>query len=106
MGWKNARGEPLVKQVAVRVILPEGHPEQRRVFRPAEPRCGYNPSQVEELVGEVIDWLDKTYPYWEFRMVRVGAKGDAINFVYAGLRERRDPVVIDPSTSKEAPGAR
>lgn len=100
MGWKNARGEPLVKQVAVRVILPEGHPEQHRTFRPAEPRCGYNPSQVEEIAAEVIDWLDKTYPYWEFRQVWLAA---GVNFIYAGLRERREPVVIDHPLSKEAP---
>jgi hypothetical protein len=86
--------------VAVRVVLPEGHPEQRRTFTPPGPRQGYNPDQVDQIAEQVINWLDKVYPYWEFRQVKVG--DDAFNFVYAGLRERRDPPVIGKARGRDA----
>lgn len=94
MSWKNERGQRLVRHVVVRVVLPEGHPEQRRTFTPPGPRSGYNPDQVDQIATLVVDWLDKTYPYWEFRYVKVGE--DAFNFIYAGLRERSEPTVINP----------
>lgn len=102
--WKNALGQPLVKQVTVMVIPPEGHAEQTRVFRSGTPKTGYNPSQIDDLIGLVTDWLDKTYPYWEFRMVEIGRHREVIKFIYAGLRERPGPAVINLPTGRGGGG--
>lgn len=95
-------GEPLCKRLTVRVFLPEGHNEQRQVFK-ARPGRAYTPANVEEILDKVIDHLDMKFVHWEFRMVKVGPC--AYNFMYAGLRagslERTStpaPAIEEPST--------
>jgi len=73
-----------IKHIAVRVIPAEGHRGDKYTFR-APPGRVYMEDSREKVIEHVIDYLDKKYPYWDFRIVEVGAT--QVNFVYAGLRE-------------------
>jgi hypothetical protein len=37
------------------------------------------------MLDQYADFLEKKYPFWEFRLVQVGPA--AFNFIYAGLKE-------------------
>jgi len=73
-----------LKQIKIRIIPAEGHAEDKQTFH-APPGRHYTDESIEHVVEKVIEHLDKKYPWWEFRMVKVG-RGQ-YNFVYDGLRE-------------------
>lgn len=76
-------GNPLWKSVYVRVILPEGHKELKWHYR-AKPGMGCTEDNMEKLLGDVVEHLEKRFVYWEFKMVQIAA--NRFNFVYAGLK--------------------
>jgi hypothetical protein len=78
----------------VRIIPAEGHAEDAYAFK-APPGRFYRQEDEEKVIEKVVEHLDARYPYWNFRMVKVGA--GKYNFVYDGLREK----VIDSGRHEE-----
>lgn len=76
-----------LKNIHVRMIPPEGHREDSYTFK-APPGRWYTEESEQEAIEKVVDYLDKKYQYWNFKMVKVGH--GKYNFVYDGLRERPD----------------
>lgn len=76
-----------LKQIHVKMIPPEGHRPQKTTFR-APPGQNYTPESEEQAIEKVVDYLDKTYRYWNFKMVKVGV--GRYNFVYDGLRKAEE----------------
>ena len=83
MSRRFAGPRPL-KQITIRIIPAEGHAEDKQVFH-APPGRHYTPESEEHAVELVVEHLDRKYPWWNFRMVKVG-RGQ-YNFVYDRLRE-------------------
>lgn len=75
-----------LKQIHIRMIPPEGHQEDAYTFRAPAGRH-YTEESEQTAVEKVVEYLDKKYPWWEFKMVRVGR--GKYNFIYDGLREQR-----------------
>ena len=73
-----------LKQIKIRIIPAEGHAEDKQTFH-APPGRHYTDESIEHVVEKVIEHLDKKYPWWEFKIVKVGR--GKYNFVYDGLRE-------------------
>ena len=79
-------GSPAWKRVTMRVIPPEGHPDIEGVIvAKAQPGRCYTAEAVEDIIDKMIERLDQRFPYWNFKMIRLGP--DRVNFVYDGLRE-------------------
>jgi hypothetical protein len=74
-----------LKRIHVRMIPPEGHAEDSYTFK-APPGKHYTSESEEQAIERVVDYLDKKYQYWNFKIVKV-ARG-RYNFMYDGLRER------------------
>lgn len=79
-----------LRQVTVKVILPEGKLGDYQKFH-APAGCAYSEANIENVVEHVINHLDKKYPLWDFRMIRIG-QGKFV-FAYAGLRENVDELI-------------
>jgi hypothetical protein len=76
-----------LKNIHVRMIPPEGHREDAYTFKAPAGRV-YDEASEQQAIDKIIDYLDKKYRYWEFKLVKVG--WGRYNFVYAGLRENAD----------------
>lgn len=76
----------MLRRVHIRIIPPEGHREDSYTYK-APPHKFYRLEDEDKVCERVIEHLDKRYPWWEFKMVKVGA--GKYNFVYVGLREQR-----------------
>lgn len=74
----------------MRIIPPKdiGLAKEERVNFDAPPGKKWTEESEEQAVEKVVEYLDKKYPRWEFRMVRVGV--GKYNFVFAGTREAED----------------
>jgi len=74
-----------LKHITVRMIPRPGYAEDSYTFH-APPGRHY--SDPQDVLDHVVEYLDKKYPLWEFKIVQVGA--GKFNFVYVGLRENAD----------------
>jgi hypothetical protein len=74
-----------LKHITVRMIPPPGYAEDSYTFH-APPGRHY--SDPQDVLDHVVEYLDKKYPLWDFKVVQVAR--DKFNFVYAGLREEAD----------------
>lgn len=64
--------------------VPTGNPQEMRRRFVAAPGTAYSEENMEALVETCIEFLDKTFPNWNFRMVRI--KANEYKFIYDGLR--------------------
>ena len=77
-------GKRPLKTFVVRIVPKVGEgAEEKRTFHAPSGRH-WTEENVEETFEKVVDYLDRKYPAWEFRMVNVG--NGQVNFVYDGDR--------------------
>jgi hypothetical protein len=74
----------VLRRVHIRIIPAEGHREDSYTYK-APPGRFYQLEDEGKVCERVIEFLDEKYPWWNFRMVKVGL--GRYNFVYDGLRE-------------------
>lgn len=88
-------GNRLFKRVEVTIHLNKDvFPKpQRRVFSPKEPRQAYSEEGIYQILNEITDWLDVTYPFWNFELVPLRPEGRTARYVvnYAGIRPMPEP---------------
>jgi hypothetical protein len=75
-------GELMVKTVHLKVVLPDKVIKQ--TARAAVGR-GYTPENVDKILEDFAEKLEKAYPLIEFRLVPVGKA--AFNFICNGEKE-------------------
>jgi hypothetical protein len=74
-----------MKSFVVKVVPKQGEGQEESIpFHAPEGRC-WTEQSVEEALDKVIDYLDRKYPAWEFRLVALKG-GRQFNFVYDGDR--------------------
>lgn len=80
---RDTSGNRLYKRVEVTIHFPKDvFPKpQRRVFKPNEPRHGYGAEAIDQILNEITDWLDSTYPFWEFKLVPLAPEGSTARYV-------------------------
>lgn len=71
------------KRIVVKFFGPDGNSVKKTFIAP--PKKLFTDASLEEVEEKAIEWLDKSYPQWNFRMVKVGPM--QVNFVYDGVRE-------------------
>lgn len=70
----------LLRRIEMRVILPSHwRPNPGHTFH-ASPGCSFKENHIESAVEDFINYLDKSYPGVDFRMVKVGP--GKFNFIY------------------------
>jgi hypothetical protein len=77
-----ANGERLWKRIHVKVIM--GKKTLNHEFR-APAQRGYTERDIEDTVEKMVEHLDKTFPYIEFRLVRLD-QPNRMNFIATGNR--------------------
>lgn len=88
-GKLNSEVQVVHKAIRFKLVMPQGFASQSWSLRAREGKC-LSAEGIELERDRVVEWLDRTYPRWEFRMVRVGTA--AFNFIYDGLRGPRAQV--------------
>src|SRR5271155_4906090 len=75
-----------LKRITVRIIPPsdQGMAKPEKVNFDAPRGQHWNQQSIETCLDRVIDYLDKKYPRWEFRMIALDI--GRYNFVFAGKR--------------------
>lgn len=88
------------RHIFVEAILPEGFAKRSIADKyQAWPGCLWTAKDVDTAEEQMTDYLDKRFPHWDFRVVRVGA--NTLKFFYNGLRKGSsapdaEPVNVDP----------
>ena len=102
--WAGSR--PL-KSFVVKVVPKAGQGVEESIPFHAPKGRYWTEQSVEEALDKVIDYLDRKYPAWEFRLVALKGGGQ-FNFVYDGDRggegiaaalQKREGKVDDASES-------
>lgn len=73
------------RRVTIKIIPPKSYEEfaERKVFR-APPRKHYTEASCEQAIELATEYLDKKFPVWNFRCVKVGPMD--FNFIFDGFR--------------------
>lgn len=79
-----AGGAPITCKLRIRVFAPENKSSHLTTCR-AHPGRGWTDPEVESILEQVVDQLEKNRPREDFEMVQV-APGQ-FNFVWRGWRE-------------------
>jgi hypothetical protein len=74
------------KRIVIKIFPPDG--KARETVFVAPPGKVYTDASLDEAVDRAVEYLDKTFPKWNFRMAKVGSM--AVNFVYHGLRSEEE----------------
>jgi hypothetical protein len=80
---RSKSGEPLWRDFKVRVCIPE---QKDIVWRAhAAAKRGYAEANLDSMIEQAADYLEKKYPAIKFRMVE--SAPNRITFIYAGRKE-------------------
>jgi hypothetical protein len=77
----NAAGDTLWKHIEIKVMV-QGKTQKHDFRAPVE--RGYSEKQIDETRERVVEYLDKRFPYFNFREVQVGP--NKFNYIATGLR--------------------
>jgi hypothetical protein len=83
---RDAKGNRLHRHIEFKIILPKGEKPILLKIR-ANPHCGFNPTQIDEKLESVVEFIEKKWPFLEFRLVELGPA--AFNFVCRGFKQAK-----------------
>jgi hypothetical protein len=90
-----------IRRVEVRFFFP-GNKRSKLHVAQASPRCAFTPDQVEEILENFIEQIDKEIPTEDFELVSIGP--GKYNCVHRGARKAAEPEIESfskPETSAE-----
>lgn len=76
-------GNKLYRRVEVKVIFPSGVLPTKKFQSKAGPKQGFNPEGVQDILMQVAERLDSTYPWWNFRPVELKSPSRIAKYVFA-----------------------
>jgi hypothetical protein len=79
---RSATGERLWREFRVRVVIPGTKDIVWRLHPPA--KRGYSAADLDKMLDQVAEYLEKRFPSIEFRMVELAP--NVCNFIYAGRK--------------------
>lgn len=95
----SAKGERLWRDWRVRVVIP-GQKDIIWHDRIKQARHGWTADQLDAMMEQVADHLEKRFPTIEFRLVELAP--NAWNFVYAGRKDNMDSLNQCPEVARSA----
>jgi hypothetical protein len=79
----DGRGTPIVNSLRVKVFAVGNKSCTLRLLKPT-PGTGWNAAGVEKILAEISADLERRFPAYEYKRVRIGPL--AFNFVFVGTR--------------------
>ena len=84
---QDAKGNRLFRKVEIKIVFPSG-PDGHAIFpvkrltQRAEPKKGFGPDGIDDLLMQTADQLDTLYPWWQFRFVELAPVGRTASYVF------------------------
>jgi hypothetical protein len=85
-------GNRLFRKIEAKVIYPENVMPPKMFVQHAPPRQGFNDDSVDQMLMNIADQLDQLYPWWQFKLVPLVAKGRTARYVFTHTGNRAVPV--------------
>ena len=81
-------GNRLYRKVDIKIVFPDNIVPVKRLTSRAEPKKGFGPNGIDDLLMQTADQLDTLYPWWDFKMVELAPVGRTASYVFtlAGYR--------------------
>jgi len=85
----DATGNRLFKKVDIKIVFPDKTLAVKAMHQHAPAKQGFSGDNIDEMLMNVADQLDKLYPWWSFKMVELTPLGRTAryNFVCTGFNK-------------------
>jgi hypothetical protein len=91
--FRDKDGNRMFRAVEITIRFPENTLPPERIRQKAEPKKGYNPDNLDEMLMKVADMLDVRFPWWEFKMISLTPRHRTACYVFScvGFRANYQP---------------
>ena len=102
---KDKDGNRLYRKVVVKIVFPNETLPVKYLSQRADPRRGFGPAGIDDILHQVADQLDTLYPFWEFKPIEIASVNSTAKYVFtfAGYRSVAQTEVqyLDPKSIQE-----